>query len=304
MSSQSLKRALLANALFSLTSGVLLVFFASFWAALFEAANPIVYRVTGIGLLAFTAFVLYLAIHPSPNTFDALLVSIGDIGWVIGSGILLAVAHGALSTVGIWLIIAVAVIVLTFAIAQLRGIDRMFRVDDGETQAHRICMEIETDAPAEKLWSVIADMGSIKEFSPHLAKSQMRNGALPAPGAVRECSDLKGNRWAEECVVLDNEYRSLGVTFLATEPDFPYPFRTMDGGWQVRPWGNGSVVTIWFETMPKYRLATPFILAIMTRDLVPNFTSVVANMAARAKGQPFDPETGAAAGVHGVLIPC
>ena len=76
------------------------------------------------------------------------------------------------------------------------------------------------------------------------------------------------------------------LEFLSDEPDFPYPFCTMAGGWRVRSEGDGSVVTIWFETTPKSIWRTPFLLPIMGRSATGNLSEVVANMAADIRGIP------------------
>lgn len=306
MSNQLLNRSLMANAIFSILSGSIMLLFPSMVAELTGAGPLLLYQIIGAGLLGFALYVGYLALRPNPNVFDVLLVSLGDIGWVLGSILLLALAYGVLSTQGIFVIAVVALIVLAFAAAQLRGIDRLFQVTDAAVPTHRICIEVQTDAAAAKIWPIIADMGRIKEYSPHLASSSLRDGAQPAPGAVRECSDTKGNQWAEKCTLVSNEERQLSVTFLADEPGFPYPFRTMDGGWQVQPNDDGSIVTIWFETTPKQRWAAPFILAIMTRSLVPNFTAVVSRMAAKANGRRVDLHSDAKPwpSVVGKLVAC
>ena len=208
--------------------------------------------------------------------------------------------------------VGVALCVLAFALAQLRGIEQLFLVAGKTPATHRICMDIETDAPADALWNVIADMGNIKQFSPHLATSMIRNNETPDVGAIRDCRDDKGNAWSERCTTFSNEKRDLAVEFLTDAPKFPYPFKTMTGGWRVAEQStegkDGSIVTIWFETTPKHAWATPIILAMMSRDLVPNFSDVVARMAASAMGQPIQATESSQAvslpRVAGVLVSC
>jgi hypothetical protein len=135
------------------------------------------------------------------------------------------------------------------------------------------------------MWLVVADLVNIKTYSPNLTEVILRDDAQPGVGAVRQCTDNKGKTWGEHCQRYDHQTRVVDFAFLADEPGFPYPFKTMDGGWEVVSSGSGSTVNIWFEVTPKYGPAHPMILAMMAKDLAGVFGAVVARMAAAARGE-------------------
>lgn len=283
-SEQTLKRALLANALFSIISGLTLIVFSQPVAELVGLGAPRLYQITGAGLLAFAGYVVWTATRSPINTYEALQISLGDFLWVLGTVVIIAFAYSSLNPAGILVMLLVAAIVLAFGIGQLKGIGNVYAVP-GKTAAYRICIAVDTPEPADKIWSIIADMASIKEYSPHLTHVSLRNDATPGVGAVRQCTDDKGKTWAEQCTRYDHDARALKVTFLANEPSFPYPFKTMDGGWDVRSSGSGSTVHVWFEVTPKYPWFHAAILAFMAKNIARNFGHIVARMAAAARGE-------------------
>ena len=116
----------------------------------------------------------------------------------------------------------------SFALAQLVGIERLFRVQP-ERPAHRLCIEHRADAPVAALWSVVSDVGEIARFMPSLRYSKIRDGKSVSPGAVRECESDAGHRWAERIEQLDREDRSLVVEFSRTNQDFHTPSRACAG---------------------------------------------------------------------------
>ncbi len=120
-SSRKLRRALLANAAFSAISGGLIVF-----------AEPLVLTLLGlenIGIAPIGIFLLVFAIYlvwmSGRENLRGVLVSgviVGDWAWVLASVALLAFSGGLFSTLGVVLIIDIAVVVAVFAIMQTRGL--------------------------------------------------------------------------------------------------------------------------------------------------------------------------------------
>ena len=304
MSQKTLKMALLANAVFSTLSGLTFIVAGQVVANLVGIGLPIVYQLIGVGLLGFAAYVAWTATRHSINTYAALQISLADFVWVLGTVVVIMVMFQSLNSSGIVALLSVASIVLVFALLQLKGIAQVYAVP-GQTNIHRLCVAINTPESADKMWTVIADMERIKDYSPNLTNVILRNEAMPDVDVVRQCTDNKGKTWAEHCTRYDHKERALDVEFLTDEPNFPYPFKTMKGGWDVAPNGSGSTITIWFEVTPKYGLLHPIILGLMSKDLGSNFANVVARMAAAARGQTVPLE--ATPPQHGIfykLIPC
>ena len=120
----NLKRALLANAVFSFISSIVFVAApdsVARFVGLFRANDV---RNIGFQLLAFAAFVFWVQMR-LPRTVGWVRVIIaGDVLWVIGSAALLLLRPAGLTVSGNWAIAGVAVIVAGFATVQtlaLRG---------------------------------------------------------------------------------------------------------------------------------------------------------------------------------------
>ena len=284
MQATTLRTALLSNALFSTLSGLTFIIFSQSVAQLIGIDVPVIYQVIGVGLLGFAAFVAWTGTRERIDTFLAALISIADFAWVAGTLLLILLAFGALQPAGILTLLAIAGVVLFFALRQLQGISRVYAVY-GKPRTHTLCVTVDTPASPDEIWPIIADLPSIRLYSPNLAEVILRDDAEPGVDAVRQCTDVNGRTWGEHCKRYDEKARQVEFEFLADEPSFPYPFKTMLGGWDVEPNGTGSTVNIWFEVTPKYGIAHPIILAVMARNLADGFGDVVARMTAAARGE-------------------
>ena len=126
-SARGLINALRANALFSAISGLIIVFLHDQvlqWLGI-GGVNIIG---LGIGLLLFSTYLFWMA---SRDVLPRSMVSgviAGDWAWVIASAILLVFKAEVFSTLGIFLVADVALLVLVFAIWQQRGLKRGVRV--------------------------------------------------------------------------------------------------------------------------------------------------------------------------------
>lgn len=304
MSDKTLKTALLSNAIFSTLSGVTMLFLSSSVAGLIGIGAPVFYQIIGVGLLGFAGYVAWTATRDSINAYKALEISLMDFLWVLGTMLLIPFVLPSPTSVGLFFLIGVATVVGSFGFYQLKGIGEMYAVP-GKPATHRLCVAVDTPESADKIWAIIADLTTIKDYSPNLTQVILRENAEPGVDTVRQCTDTKGKIWAEHCVRYDHEARILDMAFLADEPGFPYPFQTMQGGWEVTPNENGSTVNIWFEVTPKHRWAHSVILALTTRDLARSFGDTVARMAATARGETVSVKaTPPQNGISSKLIPC
>lgn len=125
MTDTLLKRALLANASFSILCSIGIFTFTSELSAIFAGIAPLYLQALGGGLFIFAVNVIWIA-RKSPIVLkEAKLVTIADWGWVAGSAILIAMTSDALSLLAIDIIIGIAVVVALFAIFQAKGMKRI-----------------------------------------------------------------------------------------------------------------------------------------------------------------------------------
>lgn len=118
-----LKKALAGNALFSVVSGVAILF-ANRWLVKFlglpaKASLAIV----GVSLVVYAVILWFNARRRKIRITDAWIAVVMDAVWVLGSSVLIFVVP--FSSGGKWVVALVAELVLAFAIVQWLGIRRI-----------------------------------------------------------------------------------------------------------------------------------------------------------------------------------
>lgn len=118
-----LKKALTGNALFSVVSGVAILF-ANRWLVKFLGLpEKVSLTILGISLIGYAALLGFNARRPRIKISDAWVAVIMDVLWVVGSyGLIFAVPF---SVSGKWVVAIVAELVLAFAVLQWLGIRRI-----------------------------------------------------------------------------------------------------------------------------------------------------------------------------------
>lgn len=272
-----LRSALTANALFSSFAAALAIGAPEEVGQRLGVQAPLILEMIGIGLAAFAAFLLFHATRRRMTTWAALIASVADLAWVFGSMILLLAFPRLLSSDGQALVVAIAGIVLGFGAWQFWGAAHAHRIPGKGVYRH--CLVVETEAPAGHMWHVVSDLGGIERYLPSLRHSTVLDGKTPGVGAVRACEDTSGKRWSEECTQFDPG-RSFTVRFLSDAPDFPFPAKTMRGGWEIVPADPGSRVMVWWELTPRSRLLAPLLLPLLAFRVDRDFPKVIGRMAA------------------------
>ncbi len=120
-----LRLALRANAMSSASFGLVGLVFAGWVVDVLGAGNETIVRVLAAGLVAFAANVWWVSNQEGTTLRQqTLLISLGDIGWVVGS--VAVIALGVFTTAGAIVAALVAVLVFDFAAAQLYTRSRAF----------------------------------------------------------------------------------------------------------------------------------------------------------------------------------
>jgi hypothetical protein len=118
-----LKKALTGNAVFSVVSGVAILF-ANRWLVKFLGLpDKISLAILGVSLIVFAAILWLNARRPTIKITDAWIAVIMDAVWVMGSYVLIFVVP--FSVGGKWVVALVAELVLAFAIVQWLGIRKI-----------------------------------------------------------------------------------------------------------------------------------------------------------------------------------
>lgn len=274
-----LRLALAANAVFSFSSALLFLFLPAQVGEWLGIQAPHILQVVGLGLFVFAAELIYQATRQRVTTWRALLASAADFSWVAGSIVLLLVFPYLFSPLGNALILAVAGAVFVFGTWQFWAVGRAHRIED--SGAYRHCILVETNAPSEELWRVIGNIGEIKNYMPSLKSVVVLGGKAPSVESVSACEDYTGKQRAEECTEF-NPGHSFTVRFLSEAPNFPFPAKTMRGGWEVTPSNAGSQVAVWWELTPKNKLFAPIILPLLAFQADRDFPKIIRRVATAA----------------------
>lgn len=295
-----LRLALMTNSIFSFSSALLMLFCPAVVGEWLGIQAPLILEVVGIGLVAFAAELIYQATRQRVATWRALLASAADFSWIAGSIVLLLAFPQLFSPLGNALILAVAGAVFVFGAWQLWAAGRAHRIEDSGEYRH--CIIVETNAPAEKMWRVVGNIGDIKNYMPSLKRSVILDGKVPGLGAVRACEDRAGKQWSEECTAF-NPGHSFAVRFLSEAPNFPFPAKTMRGGWEVTPSDVGSQVMVWWELTPKSKLLAPVILPLLAFQADRDFPKVIQRMTTAAAGENGEGKMQSSGGVFARHLP-
>lgn len=275
--SRLLRTALAVNTVFSLVSGLAFLLFAEELAR-FIGVSPGLLAPVGVALLGWAGFVGWQTVRRRLSTLLALVTSLGDGTWVVGTIVGLAGWGGALTPSGVILAVGLAVVVAALAGAQLVGIRRIHAETDPDRGTRwRVCVPVEVAASPEAMWQVVSDLGAIERFSPDLVSSEV--DGPPGRGTVRRCRDADGHTWEEECIRVEPG-RSLELRFRTEAEGFPFPVTAMTGGWVVEPSGDGSRVSVWWSFDPRPSWAGILMVPLMAAKLDRDFRKVVDRMAA------------------------
>lgn len=255
------RRALTTNAVFSLATGLICLLAPSWVAAqlltggfIFERlTSPMLILDLGVGLVGFAAILFYCARRMHLNLKLIRLISIADFAWVAFSALVLLLAPGSLTSVGVMLVMAIAIIVLVLGIEQLIGAaityqgasDISIRFIDGEMVLSAM---LPTKATADRVWQVISHQESYADVADNISHVEIVAGK--GEGMVRQCADKKGKTWRETCTAWD-EGKGFAFTVHTDAPDYPYPIANLSGEWFLEPMAGGTAVRMIFKVQPK-----------------------------------------------------
>ena len=119
---QPLLNALRLNAAFSAISAICLFLAGGWVAAQLGLASAVpVYLVAG-GLVLFALQLILIVRTGRIRHWEVRAIIGGDIAWVIGSAVLVALFYESITTIGLVMVDGVAIAVAVFAFLQIRGL--------------------------------------------------------------------------------------------------------------------------------------------------------------------------------------
>ncbi len=105
-----------------------------------------------------------------------------------------------------------------------------------------VTSEIRIDAPRDKVWDVVADLGSVSIWNPALADSHYTSDAKEGVGASRHCDFPDGGYVKEHAL----EWKP-GEAFTLDIYEGTVPFASATGGFSLSDDEDGTMTTIAIE---------------------------------------------------------
>ena len=169
----SLRRSLLDNAVFSIVSGLLAVFFVTGLSELMDV-TPSVLLIVGVGVFGFGLAILWIARRETIDLRLALFVVLSDLMWVVAAVVLIIGFPDVMSTGGKWLLVAVSGVVGVLAGLQWQGIRRASGVEP-----RRVVTGIDIEASPDRVWEALTDLSDYHNWNPFVvtASGQVEVGS-------------------------------------------------------------------------------------------------------------------------------
>lgn len=122
MKSISLKAALRANSIFSMMCAVDLLLFSTSIAQAMGDVAPWILQIVGVALVLWALSLIWVSSRPSINQTLVKGVVIADLGWVLGTAVLLIELPEVFTALGSIVLVGVALIVLVIGLLQAKAL--------------------------------------------------------------------------------------------------------------------------------------------------------------------------------------
>jgi hypothetical protein len=270
---QRLRNTLRANASTSFAGGAVASIVPGRLALLLGVSQPMFVRLVGFGLIGFSAVVFGSSGARTTRLLPATRIIVAaDVAWVVASGA--TVVAGWYSRRGDILVAAVAGMVAMFATRQARsqraanaisaGGSSSFADIDEHPPVEVVHVERAINASVDEAWRVVTDHELYGRLAPNLGG--VRATAPNGLGLTRTCTNRSGEEWHETCTLwTDQPGREHRFDVAVDTTNYPYPLRTMNGSWWVRPTGDPQRVLVGmdFRFQPRSGVRGRLFAAIM-----------------------------------------
>jgi len=179
-----LRRTMLANGLFSITTGLMSAVLASSLSDLWSIPS-VVLSVIGPGVVVFGVALVRQAAHIPTDQRFALFAVGADAAWV-AAAIVVLIVPGSMSGSGKWVLVSVSALVGLFAVLQIVGL-----VEATRANPKVLITKVEIAADPTSVWSVLTDLESFDDWNPFITKG---SGQIAVGEALRLLMEPPGGR--------------------------------------------------------------------------------------------------------------
>jgi len=229
------------NAVSTFISGLGILIFSNKLAGIFETSTNAPFLVVG-GVITFFSLTMVVEIKKQ-RALALLWIITQDFMFTMASIYVLIFRPFDISSTGYLLIGLFLIPIIFFIIYQSVG---LYRIDSKKgTSVKRMSFKRKVKANKSKVWEAISDVGNYHKVAPNIDNVEIISGKKEA-GMVRSCSHGKDS-WTETCSLWEEE-KEYAFEVDTSAPDYPYPFKTLRGNWQVEEAGKGETeITMNFE---------------------------------------------------------
>lgn len=270
------------NSAFSLLTAAPLLFAAGLVAPTL-IANPVDWaawglRGLGLGLVGFAALVYALSAYKFVSRTMVNEIVMLDIGWVIGSIVIVAFFGEILTASGTFVVGAVAVVVAFFAVSQFVSaakIEKPVPVARVERKDEKLQASVKrtVQAPSDVVWAVMTDHPAYADVADNITKVEVLSG--DGLGMTRRCYGPKGENWEETCDLFEPGH-AYGFRIHTEAEDYPYPFAELTGRWRVEEHPVGSEFHIDIVATLKGNAFSNWLFATVAK---PQFKTILIDLA-------------------------
>lgn len=122
----SLKTALRANGIFSIACAVDLLLFSAPIAKAMGAVAPWILQAVGVALVLWALSLMWVSSRPVIHQTLVKGVVVADLGWVLGTIVLLIALPGVFTALGSLMLVGVAFVVLVIALLQGKALATLY----------------------------------------------------------------------------------------------------------------------------------------------------------------------------------
>ncbi len=127
-----------------------------------------------------------------------------------------------------------------------------------------ITRQVKINAPKEKTWEILADLGAVSNWAPAVTESHMMTEAKRGVGAIRSCDHTQMGNIEEEIVAWE-EGTSLSYDVIK---GLPMPMKSLNNTWSVSGEGAESMVTLTMNFGMKFGPLGALMAALAVRRLM------------------------------------
>ena len=106
----------------------------------------------------------------------------------------------------------------------------------------KLTSEIQINAPKEKVWGILSDLGAVNVWNPVIANSYYTSESKDGVGAARHCGFPDGGYVKERATMWED-----GKAYTLDIYDGTVPFKTAAGSFTVKEAERGATVTFTFD---------------------------------------------------------